>query len=388
MPMESGFFNSKNGDRKYNARDISRYFEHILSSGLFKNITDCMKVTAAGGMNLTVAPGAGLINCQWFRQETPETLTIGTANAALPRFDTVVVRLDMSDSVRAITLDIVPGAPAASPVETPPVRTETIHELVLALVYVPAGTTSIVADYITDVRDNEWYCDWVHSRVDTPVLKMLSSEYVAPVNNTTVIPVNVAAFSPSVDIVNVYVNGFHMSQGSDYTINEANKTIVLALGVSVGTVVNVEVYKPTMPDDIPTTSEAVTALLEENTALQTRVTALEADTGWIEIPWEGGATSNPNWTARLRRVGKSIFLRGLCTSIAANEAQIATIPEGYRPTMGGHAYAGFCSNSSGGNTRAARMFIETSGAVVFRSAGSAAPSSGDVINISTSWLID
>ena len=386
--MESGFFNSKNGDRKYNARDISRYFEHILSSGLFKNIADCMKVSAAGGMALTVAPGAGLIDCQWFRQETPETLTIATANAALPRFDTVVVRLDMSDNVRAITLDVVSGTPAANPAETPPVRSENIHELVLALVYVPAGTTTIVAENITDVRENEWYCGWVHSRVDTPVLKMYSSEYVAPVNNTTVIPIEVATFAPSVDIANVYVNGFHMSQGSDYTINEANKTVVLAQGVDVGSIVNVEIYKPTMPDDIPTTSETLAEVLEENTALRSRVTALEADTGWIELPWEGGATSNVNWTARLRRVGKSIFLRGLCTSISANEVQIATIPEGYRPTMGGHAYTGFCSNSSGANTRAARMFVNIDGSVVFRSAGTAAPSSGDVINISTSWLID
>lgn len=388
MAMESGFFNSKNGDRKYNARDISRYFEHILSSGLYKNVTDCMKVTASGGMALTVSPGAGLINCQWFRQETPETVTISTANAALPRFDTVVVRLDMSENVRSISLDVVHGTPATSPVEPAPVRTETIHELVLALVYVPAGASSIVTENITDVRDNEWYCGWVHSRVDTPILKMVSSVHTTVANDTTEIPIDVAAFDPGVDIVNVYVNGFHMSEGKDYTIDKENKRIVLAIGVEVNTVVNVEVYKPTMPDDVPTMSETVTALLEENTELRSRVSVLEADTGWIEIPWENGATSNVNWTARLRRVGKSIFLRGLCTSVSANEIRLATIPEGYRPTMGGHAYTGFCGTSGGENTRAARMFIETSGAVVFRSAGTSAPSSGDVINISTSWLID
>ena len=386
--MESGFFNSKNGDRKYNARDISRYFEHILSSGLYKSVTDCMKVTAAGGMSLTVLPGAGLIDCQWFRQETPENVTTGTAKAALPCFVTVVVRLDLSDNVRSISLAVVPGTPAASPVEPAPVRTETIHELALAMVYVPAGATSIVAENITDLRDNEWYCGWVHSLVDTPVLKMLSHVHTTAANNTTRIPVDVAAYVPGLDIVNVYVNGFHMSQGKDYTIDAENKTIVLVTGVDANTVVNVEVYKPTMPDDIPTTSETVAALLEENTALRSRVSALESDSGWIEIPWESGATSNVNWTARLRRVGKSIFLRGLCTSISANEVTLLTVPEGFRPTMGGHAYTGFCSNSSGGNTRAARMFIETGGAVVFRSAGTAAPSSGDVINISTSWLID
>ena len=388
MALESGFFNSVNGDRKYNAEDIGRYFDNILSSGIYKRITNSMLVSAGSGMTLTVAPGAGLIDCHWFRAKAAETVTIPTANAVLPRFDAVVVRLDKSDSVRSITLDVVSGTPDSSPVEPTPVRDETVHELVLALVYVPAGATSIVAANITDVRDNEWYCGWVHSLVDTPVLKLLSSVYVTAANNTTRIPVDVAAYVPGLDIVNVYVNGFHMSQGKEYTIDEENKTIVLATGVDVNTVVNVEVYKPTMADGIPTTSETVAKLLEENTELRGRIAMLEADSGWIEIPWESGATSNVNWTARLRRVGKSIFLRGLCTSISANEVTLLTVPEGFRPTMGGHAYTGFCSNSSGGNTRAARMFIETGGAVVFRSAGTAAPSSGDVINISTSWLID
>lgn len=268
MAMESGFFNSKNGDRKYNARDISRYFEHVLSSGLFKNITDCMKVSAAGGMALTVSPGAGMIDGQWFRQETPETLTIGTANAALPRFDTVVVRLDLSDNVRAVTLDVVPGTPAASPVETAPVRTETIYELVLALVYVPAGTAEIVAENITDVRGNEWYCDYVHSLTEAPVLKRLGGTFRTSVNDTSIIPINVAAFEPELDIVNVYVNGFHMTQGIDYTVDKANKTIILTYGVDRNTIVAFEVYKATRPDDIPTTSETVSALLDEVTALK------------------------------------------------------------------------------------------------------------------------
>jgi len=386
--MESGFFNSKNGDRLYNARDISRYFEHILSSGLYKNVNDCMRVSAAGGMSLTVAPGAGLIDCQWFRQETPETLTLETSNAALPRIDTVVVRLDMSDAVRAITLDVVTGAPATSPAATAPIRTEDVKEYVIAQIYVGAAVSAITAGNITDTRADATVCGWVHSRVDTPVLKMLSSVFVAAANNTTVVPIDVAGYDPGIDIVNVYVNGFHMSEGREYTIDVENKTVILTNGVDARTVVNVEVYKPTMPDDIPTTSETLAEVLQENSDLRARLTALEADTGWIELPWEGGATSNVNWTARIRRVGKSIFLRGLCTSISANDVQLATVPEGYRPTMGGHAYTGFCGTSSGTNTRAARMFIETNGAVVFRSAGSDAPSSGDVINISTSWLID
>ena len=242
---------------------------------------------------------------------------------------------------------------------------------------------------LTDVRANEWYCGYVHSLVDTPVQNAINSRYVASANNTTVAPINVAAYNHNVDLLNVYINGFRLMPGVEYTINPATASITLAEPIDAGTVVDFEAIMPRMPEEgVPDLAEVVADLAQAVTTLQADVEALEADTGWIEIPWESGATSNVNWTARLRRVGKSIFLRGLCTSVTANEIQLATIPSGYRPTMGGHSYTGFCSNSSGGNTRAARMFIETNGAVVFRSAGNAAPSSGDVINISTSWLID
>ncbi len=386
MAIESGFFNSVNGDRRYNARDVSRYFENILSSGLFQRITDCLRVTADGGMVLNVAPGSGLIDSQWFRVVTTENVTIPTANAVLPRIDNVVARLDFSDAVRAIVLDVVAGAPAASPIAPEPVRTTKQHELVLARVYVGAAVTSVTDANITDTRGDDALCGYVHSLVDTPILKAYHSTYYAPTTNTTSVPVNVPGFTADVDLVNVFVNGFRLVPEKEYTV--AGTTITLANGVAVGTVVDIEVLKPVMPDEVPTISDTVSALVQDVTSVRDRVTELEADSGWMELPWENGTSSNANWTARLRRVGKSIFLRGLCSGITANELQVCTIPEGFRPTMGGHAYAGFCSNNTGGNTRAARMFINTDGGVVFRSAGSAVPASSDVVTISTSWLID
>lgn len=388
MALESGFFNSVNGDRKYNAEQIGRYFENILSNGIFKKIANNMLVTSNGDMTLTVAPGAGLIECHWFRALAAETVTIPTANAALPRFDTVVARLDLSSDARSISLAVVSGTPASAPVEPAPTRDETVCELVLALVYVPAGASAIAAENITDVRGNDWYCGYVHSLTEAPILKKHTGAYTTATDGMRIIPVNVAAYEPELDIVNVYVNGFHMANGRDYTIDSENKNIVLTNAVERSTVVTFEVYKAMQADDVETPAQVVANLLEENTALKSRVADLEIDSGWVELPWESGASSNANWTARIRRVGKSIFLRGLCTSVAANETTLAIVPEEYRPTMGGHAYTGFCSNSAGGNTRAARMFIETTGEVVFRSAGSAAPSSGDYISISTSWLID
>ena len=268
MALESGFFNSVGGDRLYNADDMSRYFEHILSNGIFKRIENCLKVSPAGGMELNVAAGAGLINCRWFRAAAAETVTIPAAHAVLPRFDVVVARLDMSDSVRAIALQVVSGTPSENPIAPDPVRTPTVHDLVLALVYVPAGATAIVDANLTDVRDNDWYCGYVQSLVDTPILKTFHSRYTAPANDTTVAPIGVTGFNVGADLLNVYVNGFRLAPGAEYTINTTTASITLLEPVDAGTIIDFEVYRPVMPDNIPDAADMVTGMVQTVADLQ------------------------------------------------------------------------------------------------------------------------
>lgn len=386
MALESGFFNSVAGDRLYNAEDMSRYFENILSSGIFKRIDNCLKVSPSSGMTLAVAAGAGLIDCHWFRAMSAETVTIPTAHAVLPRFDVVVARLDMSDSVRAITLQVVSGAPAESPAVPEPVRTTTMHDLVLALVYVPAGASEIVEANLTDVRDNEWYCGYVQSLVDTPIVKTFHSRYTATNADTTVAPINVTGFNDGVDVLNVYVNGFRLAPGADYTINTTTSSITLAEPVDPGTLIDFEVFRPVMADDIPDIADVVTGMAQTVTELSARVTELETDTGWMQLTGADGIRFSELWVPKLRRIGKTVHLRGLCTGVTANQTTILTIPEGYRPPAGGHAYVGYCGSAA--DVRAARMFVEETGEVVFRSAGAVLPADTDPILITTSWLID
>lgn len=277
MALESGFFNSVGGDRLYNADDMSRYFEHILSNGIFKRIYNCLKVSPADGMTLTVAAGAGLINCRWFRAAAAETVTIPAAHAVLPRFDVVVARLDMADSVRAITLQVVSGTPAESPAVPDPVRTATVHDLVLALVYVPAGAAAIVEANLTDVRDNEWYCGYVQSLVDTPILKTFHSRYTAPANDTTVAPIGVTGFNVGADLLNVYVNGFRLAPGAEYTINTTTASITLLEPVDAGTIIDFEVYRPVMPDNIPDAADMVTGMVQTVADLQTALSTEQAE---------------------------------------------------------------------------------------------------------------
>ena len=275
--MEYGFFNSVNGDRKYNARDISRYFEHIISSGLYKSITNCMKVTAAGGMSLYVAPGSGLIDSQWFRQEAGSSVTISTAHATLPRIDSVVVRLDLSDAVRSIVLDVVTGTPSAAPVATDPVRLEKVKELVLAHVYVGAAATEITDANITDTRAEEAICGWAQSLVDAPLLTAVSGVYTTTAGATTVVPIAVAGYNPAMDVINVYKDGLRLTPGIDYTLDRDTQQITLAESVKSGTVIAFEALKPVQPDTIPDAVELMQDVLNEVSGYNERITSVETD---------------------------------------------------------------------------------------------------------------
>lgn len=382
MALESGFFNSVNGDRLYNAEQMSRYFENILSSGIFKRIENCLKVSANNSMELTVAPGGGLIDCHWFRALSAETVTITTAHAVLPRFDIVVARLDMSDSVRAISLDVVSGTPAESPAAPDPVRTTSIYDLVLALVYVPAAATAITEENLTDVRSNDWYCGYVHSLVDTPVQKALNSRYVASANDTTVAPINIAAYNPNADLLNVYVNGFRLMPGVEYTINTVTASITLAEPIDAGTIVDFEAIVPMMPEEgVPDLAEVVAELAQTVATLQADVATLETDTGWVDVPWADGVTHySEEWRARIRRVGKTVYLEGAAYGVTEATKTLLTIPEGFRPAFS-HGYVGYL-----GSTLTAQLVANVGGSLILRN--TTAPSASNIISISTSWLVD
>lgn len=274
--MEYGFFNSVNGDRKYNARDISRYFEHIISSGLYKSISACMKVSAAGGMSLFISPGAGLIDSQWFRNEKGMSITVGAAHAALPRIDSVVVRLDLSDAVRSIALEVVAGTPSAVPAATPPVHTDKVQDLVLAHVYVNAGATEITDANITDTRANEEICGWAQSLVDAPLLTVVSSVYTTTAGTTSVVPVNVAGYNAAMDILNVYKGGLRLTPGYDYTLDRDTQRITLAESVPSGTDIAFEALKPVQADTLPEAVELMQSVFDVVSGYNERIVNAES----------------------------------------------------------------------------------------------------------------
>ena len=155
MAVTYGFFNSVNGDRKYNADQMSEYFRGIVSQGVFQHLDSGMAVSAGTGLSVSVAAGRAIIQNRWVQNSAALNLTISDASETYGRKDAVVIRLDKSS--RAISIAVKTGTPAASPVAPSMTRGETTYEMALAYVNVAAGASSVT---VTDKRSDSSVCGW------------------------------------------------------------------------------------------------------------------------------------------------------------------------------------------------------------------------------------
>ena len=158
MAIEYGFFHSVGGDRKYNADDISNYFDGLVSNGVFESVGDRLAVTAGEGLTVNVGTGRALIDCRWLKNDATYTISLSPADVQLSRYDAIVVKLDLT--ARTMSIEVIEGSPSTLPLVPMVQNTETVKYLTLARVRVNAGVTTISASQITDQRGST-ACPWV-----------------------------------------------------------------------------------------------------------------------------------------------------------------------------------------------------------------------------------
>lgn len=148
MAFTCGFFNSENGDRKYNAEQMSAIFDGIIADGVFTTIGDHMAVSAGTGMQVLVGTGKAWFDHTWNVNDAAYPLTIAASDVTLSRIDAIVLETNHSDSVRLNKLRVVQGTVASSPVKPTLTNSEKVHQHPLAWVTVAPGVTQIAASAI------------------------------------------------------------------------------------------------------------------------------------------------------------------------------------------------------------------------------------------------
>ena len=273
MALRYGFFNSRNGDRLYNADDISGFFYNLISNGVLATPSTNLQVQAGSGMTVSVSPGYGMIQAKYIDLTTAQSVQLTEADIALDRIDRIVLRLDRQN--RQIVIAAKTGTPAANPAAPALTRTADVYELSLARIAVAHGTAAITQAEITDERSNTSVCGYITGMIDqidttelfaqftaafehwydgvkdevlrNTLVRRYTSSTASTALRTSIFPIEIPEFNASLDTLNVYVNGFRLQPVTDYTLEYDSSVgdyvaLTKALDV-VGTPVDFEVLK-------------------------------------------------------------------------------------------------------------------------------------------------
>ncbi len=176
MAFTCGFFNSENGDRKYNAEQMSAIFDGIIADGVFTTIGDHMAVSAGTGMQVLVGTGKAWFNHTWNVNDAAYPLAIAASDVTLSRIDAIVLETNHSDSVRLNKLRVVQGTVASSPVKPTLTNSEKVHQHPLAWVTVAPGATKIAASAIENAVGTS-ACPFVTGIIATTAIDDLFNQW-------------------------------------------------------------------------------------------------------------------------------------------------------------------------------------------------------------------
>lgn len=230
MAWTYGFFNSVNGDRLFNAQQMSEIFEGLITDGVYESVGDKMAVQPNSGMTIQIATGRGWFGKHWVNNNSEYTLTISSSDVILNRYVAVCIKVDESDSVRSATPYLKYSDFASSPVKPEMTRTESVKEYCLAYIYQKAGATTITAKDIEDTRPDTSLCGWVTGLIEQLSSATLFDQFTAifydwfenltdKINENT--ETMLVGALPTSLIVDIPVNSW---QGNSATVNIAGMT--------------------------------------------------------------------------------------------------------------------------------------------------------------------
>lgn len=164
MAEKSGFFNAMETssgvyDRVYDAEDFAQYFATFIRNGVFLNPADQLKVVPKTGLTVTVKAGKAFIDGYWYELDEDMDITLsvnGTTNAVN---DLILCVLDKSSRTISVTK-------RENVSVSYPTNNGTVHELVLAIVSVGVGVSTLNSGNITDTRPDNTYCGYVGALVE------------------------------------------------------------------------------------------------------------------------------------------------------------------------------------------------------------------------------
>ena len=128
MSITSGFFNSVNGDRKYDAMQMSSIFDGLIIDGIFASIGTAFVVKATTAQTVNVGIGKAWFNHTWTLNDAVLPLECPDSELLLNRIDAIVLEVNTTETVRENSIKIIRGTPATDPSRPTLIKEGTIYQ--------------------------------------------------------------------------------------------------------------------------------------------------------------------------------------------------------------------------------------------------------------------
>lgn len=270
MAVRYGYFNSVDGDRKYNAEDMTMYFKGLVSDGVYQTIGNMFVVHAGSDLAVTVGTGRALVNMHWIENTAILNLDLGTASVSADTYKLIILRCDISDSVRSCSIAVKDSVNGTINLT----NDETITELCLARVRIRKNASTISQSDIRDYRGSS-YCPWITGLIKQVDVSQLNAQFykfyeeqtaeleaymteqkasfdswLASLQSELQVNTKLKKYQYSYettaeeseiplisnyedgDVLLVHINGVLYVEGDEYTIDTANNQISLAKSVT------------------------------------------------------------------------------------------------------------------------------------------------------------
>lgn len=292
MSEKSGFYPSNLSlgiINEYRGYELGRLYKRIINNGVFATpagtpSTD-LQVVASSGLTVKLKAGEGIFLDQWYVNDEDILFTLD-GESTLDRIDLIVIEANKNANVLATKAKVLKGTPSAVPVAPTVVDSETVKQYPVAAIRIKAGVTTITQSSITDMRGlaptlwitslikqvdtselwnqyNTAFWEWFDGVKDTLASTSLIRKYTGyaytTIENQDDLVVPISQYNPTLDILQVHVEGRILRENVDYTKNGNIIDLNTPLPV-INTLVYFEIFKSVDGSDAETYVERLYAL--------------------------------------------------------------------------------------------------------------------------------
>lgn len=181
MSVTSGFFNSRNGDRRYTATQFSALINNLINDGVFANVGTAFAVTASGGNTITVGIGRSWFNGIWLFNDSLLPMVARDSELLLDRIDAVVIEINNDETVREGSIRFINGVPASSPERPALTKSDDVNQYPLAYIYRKARASEITQADITNMIGTS-ACPYVNGILETQNIDKIVAQWQSEFN--------------------------------------------------------------------------------------------------------------------------------------------------------------------------------------------------------------